>query len=188
MGARNIFRKKSHLDPPTGIKQARKDYSCGQSARAEINTKCQPTNNMYVQCYSVLVILDVFLIPCWEGVVRVKIYFSAKEALSQYLSVDTKFMPNEQRLEVISVLVFFGHIFNPLLRGCGWSQNFFLSKRCTITIPISWYQIYVKQTKNSRVIHVLVIFGCVFNPLLRGHGLGENLFFRKRCTIVMPIS
>ena len=41
-------------------KQARKDYSCGQSACAEINTKRQPTNNMYVQCYSVLVTLDVF--------------------------------------------------------------------------------------------------------------------------------
>ena len=51
-----------------------------------------------------------------------------------------------------------------------WSRsewNLFLIKRCTITIPISWYQSYVKPTKISEVIHILVNFGRVFNPLLR---------------------
>ena len=45
----------------------------------------------------VLVILGVFLIPCWEGVVGVKNFFSAKNAQPQYLPVGTKFVSNEQR-------------------------------------------------------------------------------------------
>ena len=91
-------------------------------------------------------------------------------------------------LEVIPVLVLFGRVFNPLLRGCGHSRNFFLRKRCTIAIPISWYQICVKRTKILEVIPVLVIFGRVFNPLQRGCGRGKNFFLEKRCTTTIPIS
>ena len=90
--------------------------------------------------------------------------------------------------EVIAVLVIFGRVFNPLLRRCDRDQNLFLSKRFTITIPISWYQIYVKRTKILEVIPVLVIFGRVFNPLLRGCGRGQNFFLGKRCTSTIPIS
>ena len=41
-------------------------------------------------------------------------------------------------------------------------------------------QIYVKQSKIWEVIPVLVIFGRVFNPLLRGCGRGQNFFRIKR--------
>ena len=61
-----------------------------------------------------------------------------------------------------------------------WPEsNFFPRKKCTTTILISCYQICVKRTKISEVISVLVIFGRVFNPLLRGCGRGQNFFSAK---------
>ena len=52
------------------------------------------------------------------------------------LSSNIKFMSKTKTSEVIPVLVTFGCDFNSLLSGYGQGQKFFLSKRCTITIPI----------------------------------------------------
>ena len=79
------------------MQQARKDYSCGQSARTQISTKSQPTNNIYVNVNHVLVIFGRVFNPLSRGCGRGQIFFSARDAQSQYLSVDTKFVSNEQR-------------------------------------------------------------------------------------------
>ena len=137
----------------------------------------------------VLVIFGPVFNPLLRGYGRGQNFFRSKRSTTTIpISWYQICVKRTKISEVIQVLVIFGRVFNPLLRGCGRGQKFFLDKRCTTTIPISWYQICVKQTKISEVIQVLVIFGRVINPLLRGCGRAQKFFLSKRCTIAIPIS
>ena len=80
--------------------------------------------------------------------------------------------------------------FNPLLKECGpgRSETYFLSKDVQSQYRSVDTKVMSKQTKISEVIHILVIFGRVFNPLLRGCGRGQNFFLSKRGTATIPIS
>ena len=106
-------------------------------------------------------------------------FLSAKDGQAQYLSDDTKFMSKKTKIwEVIPVLVIFGCVFNPLLRGCGRSQKFFTAKDGQSQYLFDNTKFMSK--KIWQVIAVLVIFGRVFNPPLRGCGRGQKNFLGKR--------
>ena len=90
-------------------------------------------------------------------------------------------------LEVIPVLFSFECVLIPWRKVVA-GQSFFLSKRGTTKILISWYQIYAKRTKIFKVMPILVISWCVLNPLLIECARSETIFLIKRCKITIPIS
>ena len=121
-----------------------------------------------LEVISVLFSFECVLIPCWKVVAGQSFFLSKPGTTKILISWYQIYAKQTKILEVMPILVISQCVLNPLLRGCGRSETFFLIKRCIITIPISWYQIYAKRTKVLEVIPVLVISGRVLIPCWKG--------------------